>query len=112
MTKETRAKVHSKYGGRCAYCGKVIDIKAMQVDHIEPQRPYNGPGGTDDIENLNPACRRCNHYKRAHTLETFRGMIKTLHERTQQIYICKVAEDYGIIKIEPWDGKFYFECVN
>ena len=64
---------------------------------------------TDDIENLNPTCHRCNHYKRAHTLETFRGMIKTLHERTQKIYIC--AEDYGIIKIEPWDGKFYYERV-
>jgi hypothetical protein len=80
----------------------------MQVDHIEPQRI----GGADDVDNENPSCRRCNHYKRAHSLETFRGMLKTLHERTQKIYICKVAEDYGIIKVTPWDGKFYFERVT
>jgi len=38
-------------------------------------------------------------------------MLKTLHKRVMDIYICKVAEDYGIIKVEPWDGKFYFERV-
>jgi hypothetical protein len=39
-------------------------------------------------------------------------MLKTLHDRIRQIYICKVAEDYGIIKIEEWKGKFYFEKVG
>lgn len=101
MKKAERQQVYNKYGGCCAYCGKVIAYKDMQADHIVPKRQ----GGTE----YNPACRRCNHYKRAHSLETFRCMLKTLHERVRQIYICKVAEDYGIIKVEPWDGKFYFE---
>jgi len=35
--------------------------------------------------------------------------MKTLHERVKKIYICKVAEDYGIIKVEPWNGRFYYE---
>lgn len=112
MTKKLRQLVHKKYNGHCAYCGKKIEMSEMQVDHIEPQRPYNGQGGTDEINNLNPSCRRCNHYKRAHHLEEYRKMIRTIHERTQDIYICKVAEDYGVIKIEPWDGKFYFEKVG
>ncbi len=112
MKKEIRQAVHSKYDGHCAYCGKEIAIKDMQVDHIEPQRNWDKSKTREEInsfENLNPSCRRCNHYKRANNLEAFQDMIKTLHERTQDIYINKVAEDYGIIKVQPRDGKFYFE---
>ena len=100
-----RQKVYEKFNGHCAYCGKVITVKEMQVDHIVSKRRY----GTDDFENLYPACRQCNHYKRAEPLAIFRRMIKTLHGRIHKIYICKVAEDYGIIDVKEWDGKFYFE---
>lgn len=103
MTK--RQKIYAKYGGRCAYCGKEIEFKDMQIDHIEPLRL----GGSDAKKNKNPACRQCNHYKRANSLETFRRLIKTIHKRIREIYICKVAENYGIIKYQEWDGKFYFE---
>lgn len=109
MTKAERFQVYNKYGGHCAYCGKKIEYKDMQVDHIDPQRLYADKAIADRYENLNPSCRRCNHYKRAHSLETFREMLRTLHKRMRDIYINKVAEDYGIIKIEPWDGVFYFE---
>ncbi len=113
MNKKLRMQVYEKYNGHCAYCGKEIEFKDMQVDHIRPQREWieGLVEGKDinSIENLNPSCRRCNHYKRANPLEIFRYMLKSLHERVRKVYICKVAEDYGIIKIEPWDGKFYFE---
>lgn len=66
-----RQKVYDKYNGHCAYCGKAIKIKDMQVDHILPKRN----GGTDDIANLNPSCRLCNHYKRAADTETFRNVL-------------------------------------
>lgn len=105
IKKSDRIAVHKKYGGRCAYCGKLIDIKDMQVDHIKPVRL----GGKDEMDNYNPSCRRCNHYKRAHNLEFFRGMLKTIHRRLEDIYIVKVAIDYGIITIKDFDGKFYFE---
>jgi len=36
MKKINRELVHSKFGGRCAYCGVEITIKQMQVDHIVP----------------------------------------------------------------------------
>lgn len=39
-------------------------------------------------------------------------MMTTLHERVRDIYICKVAERYGVICVVPWDGKFYFEGVE
>lgn len=111
MTKAERFQVYNKYGGHCAYCGKKIEYKDMQVDHIIPQRMLYGMDRqhVDNIENLNPSCRRCNHYKRAHSLETYRGLILKLHAKVRDIYLCKVAEDYGIIKVEPWDGVFYFE---
>ena len=52
----------------------------------------------------------CNHYKRAADIETFRyvlfgGLIK----RLMKIYIFRVALDYGMITINGWDKKFYFE---
>lgn len=34
--KRIRELVYSKYGGHCAYCGKKIDIKEMQIDHFVP----------------------------------------------------------------------------
>lgn len=111
MTKEKRIQVYNKYGGHCAYCGKAIEYKDMQVDHIWPQHMMTliDKEKMNHIDNLNPSCRHCNHYKRGESLESFRQMLKTLHERVRKIYICKVAEDYGIIEIKPWDGKFYFE---
>lgn len=105
MTKAQRQHIHSKYNSHCAYCGNVIAIENMQVDHIIPKRQ----GGTNDTENLNPSCRRCNHYKRALNLEDFRDYIKTLHERITKDYITKVGIDYGIVEITPFDGMFYFE---
>ncbi len=100
-----RNKVYEKFEGHCAYCGTPIDISVMQVDHIKPKRM----GGKDEIENYNPSCRRCNHYKRALDLEVFRGMMKTLHERLMKNYIFKVAMDFGIVRINKFDGIFYFE---
>lgn len=109
MNKKDRQAVYEKYSGHCAYCGEKIEYKDMQVDHIDPQRFYADKRKADRKENLNPSCRRCNHYKRAWDLEKFRTLIKTLHERIRDIYICKVAENYGIITVREWDGKFYFE---
>jgi 5-methylcytosine-specific restriction endonuclease McrA len=114
MNKETRQQVYDKCGGRCAYCGKEIELKDMQVDHIIPQHMCIGIhiSKLTDINNLNPSCRRCNHYKRGDSLDYFRKLIKTMHDRIRQIYICKVAEDYEIIEIKEWKGKFYFERVG
>ena len=110
MTKgEKRQAVYDKYSGHCAYCGKQIEYKDMQVDHITPQRRYADKKIADRLENLNPSCRRCNHYKRTCDLEGFRELIMTLHNRIRKQYLNKVAEDYGIVEVKEWDGKFYFE---
>lgn len=121
-----RLKVYNKYSGHCSYCGKEIEFKDMQIDHAEPlmrETRYNydlkkleftgkylNPEN-ENFENLLPSCRRCNHYKRGTNIEGFRKIMNGLHERIRKNYICKVAEDFGIIKIEPFDGKFYFEKI-
>ena len=33
-----RQDVLEKYNNHCAYCGKEIDLKSMQVDHKQPRR--------------------------------------------------------------------------
>ena len=113
MTKKKRQKVYEKTGGHCGYCGKKIDIKDMQRDHMHPKRlSHLYPGNINDIENLMPSCRKCNHYKRAHSVESFRQLLLTLHGRLDKIYIYEVAARYGIVKPQVWDGTFYFEKVN
>jgi len=89
----------------------------MQVDHmtsIYEAEAYNyipkmSHSIINSFENLMPSCRRCNHYKRTETLEGFRQLMKTLYERLQSQYTIKVAIDYGIVEIKPFEGKFYFE---
>jgi 5-methylcytosine-specific restriction endonuclease McrA len=114
MKVEVRQQVHDKYCGKCAYCGNDVKYKDFQVDHIIPKESfatyrYKLDYGVDDIENLNPSCRRCNHYKRSYMLEHFRHLMQTLHERISAQYINKVAIDYGVVEIKPFDGTFYFE---
>ena len=113
-TKALRERVHQKFGGRCAYCGRSIEYGQMQVDHFLPQcrEKFYARRCKKDVhaeENLMPARRRCNHYKRARTPKQFRELMTTLHERLEALYILKVAVDFGMTAIKPFDGKFYFE---
>jgi len=113
MKKEIRTKVWEKYNHHCAYCGQEIEYRDMQVDHMEPLAwapfPNDKNSKVNSFANLMPSCRRCNHYKRAFGLEDFRRQMLTLHKRVSEQYITKVAIDYGIIEIRPFDGVFYFE---
>jgi len=108
MKKDIREKVWKKYGKRCAYCGKSLKYTDLQVDHLIAKRT----GIAEHESNYMPSCRRCNHYKRAYSLKLFREMMETLHKRVADHYINKVAIDYGIIELKPFDGKFYFERIE
>ena len=113
IKKSDRLKTYEKFKGHCAYCGKEIQYKEMRIDHIRPHRELlkaiEEGFDIDDIENLNPSCCRCNHYKRSLNLEKFREYMMSLHERIIKNYIVKVGIDYGIVNITPFSGKFYFE---
>ena len=126
MKKSDRILVYNKYGKRCSYCGKHLLYNEMQVDHLIPrcmgQKPNERASKKrikfytefhkkiENLDNLMPSCRRCNHYKRSLSLKDFRRLLRTLDERIKDHYINKVAIDYGIItSVVPWDGVFYFE---
>jgi hypothetical protein len=53
----------------CAYCGE----PANEVDHIQPRVI----GGTDDLDNLVAACRRCNAMKGKRSEALFLGQSST-----------------------------------
>jgi hypothetical protein len=77
--KHRRLKVFHHKGVKCVSCDKVgeyliagkdrggsvhVDLytknfELMTIDHIKPK----GKGGSDDIENLNPMCEKCNSKK-------------------------------------------------
>ena len=105
MKKELRQIVYQKYRGHCAYCGKKLKYSEMQVDHIVSKHF----GGENDLSNYNPSCRSCNFYMSSDSLELFRKHLLTIHKRIVKPFTARVGIDYGIVKIKPFDGKFYFE---
>lgn len=116
MTK--RERIFYKYNGLCAYTGKPLG-KDWQIDHLWPKRL----DGDNNEKNLVPAIKIINHYKRAHTLETFRLLMSDFHVRLKKlpkktkveatkkriIYMNEVARLFDITTEKPFDGKFYFE---
>ena len=114
ISKKVREAVYDKYQGHCAYCGKKLEYKDMQLDHMIPRQREHFKKYTEEeiecFENYMPSCRRCNHYKRAHSLETFREMIETIPQKlVRDSYIYKVGLDYNLIEEHPHKIEFYFE---
>lgn len=127
MKKSIREQVYNKFGGKCAYTGQPLDEK-WQVDHMHPRCYYQwriAEGDPDHIDNLMPVCRIINHYKRSHTLESWRTYISTLHVRLKKLprkttvpatirrkeYLLEVAALFGVSTDKPFNGKFYFETL-
>lgn len=99
-----RNNVLNKYNKKCAYCGNGITLEDMKIDHIIPQ----SKGGTDDLDNLMPACEICNHYKDSHNLNKFKYLLKNITKKISKLYIIKVAMRYGLIEFKEFSN-FYFE---
>lgn len=117
LSPKLREAVYHKYDKHCAYCGKEITTKDFQVDHLIPvQRERFGKYTEEQLErfeNYMPACRRCNNYKRAHSLEVFRKYIEEIPRNLKERnYIYKVGLDYNLIEEHPKKIEFYFEQVE
>lgn len=115
IPKKVRKAVYEKYNGRCAYCGKEIEMREMQVDHV---KPLAFSRGTDDVDNLLPACRRCNYYKDARSIEGFRKMLKGIPDRLKENGVrspltYNLALQYGMVVETGLDRiEFHFEKCN
>lgn len=117
LSPKVKEEVFRKYDGHCAYCGKVLAPNDFQVDHLIPvARERFGLYTSEELEtykNYMPACKRCNHYKRAHSLETFRKYIEEINYKlARDNYIYKVGLDYGLIEEHPRKIVFYFEEIE
>ena len=101
-----RENVYKRFHGRCAYCGKKITLKEMQVDHV--QSVYQG--GADSLDNYRASCRACNYYKGGGDQEYLRTQIsQTVHRLTERNFIFRMALAYGLISIHEKPIVFDFE---
>ena len=109
LTKQERLEVYRKMGGHCAYCGSVLKYEDMQVDHVKALNGWSEEG-PDTLDNMLPACRSCNHYKSAMSIESFRKMVEnmpTALERDSVTY--RNALRFGLVAPNPHPITFYFE---
>ena len=115
-----RNKIHQKFGGRCSFCGEILQDssgKFMQIDHLIPLRrnwwenscmnPEN-----ETYENLYPSCPKCNNLKNSLSLESFRNTIKDTIRQLERSSTYQRAVRFGMIEIKEWDGLFYFERIT
>jgi len=63
MSTSTRHKVYQQGNGICAICGKPVSYEEFTIDHILPL----SRGGSNDLNNLQIACRGCNELKNNRT---------------------------------------------
>lgn len=139
MNKRIRELVYSKYDGHCAYCGKKIAMKDMQVDHLyskylyscykdkiedlrlhperyteyEREHAKGFPDNIDDLDNLMPACRSCNFRKGEMQLDMFREELrKQAATEMQKRFQARQSVDYGLIEWHDHEITFYFEKIN
>ena len=117
LSSKVREAVYHKYDGHCAYCGKELTYKEFQVDHLVPvQRERFGKYTEEQLErfeNYMPACRVCNHYKRAHSLDTFRRYIEEIPIKLDRDnYIYRIGKKYNLLEEHPRKIEFYFELVE
>ena len=106
-----RDLIRKKFGGRCAYCGTKLSQErrgdnALQIDHVHPRHL----GGTDDAENLVPACRRCNHYKKTFSIDEFRRELSLIPGRlavSQPTF--RLAQRHGLIIVNDTQPTFLID---
>jgi hypothetical protein len=118
ISKKVRQQVYDKYSGHCAYCGKKLDIKDMQVDHFVS---HMNNKGIDDISNYMPSCKLCNKAKDSYTIEQFRSYIEQdaprIHfKNNRKIYGEGAIADRIVTayNLKQFGNKvaFYFEIVK
>lgn len=134
--KINREAVKNKFNGLCAYTGKPLG-EDWQVDHaipkchsiwhksIEDRKQYGVEYDCDDVQNLLPAIKIVNHYKRGESIHSFKITMSTFHKRLARLpkktskdktlkrikYMRTIAELFDITESKPFSGLFYFETL-
>lgn len=108
ISKALRLKVWEKCNKHCAYCGRELAYKDMQVDHVKSIHL----NGDNNIDNLMPSCRTCNYYKGAGGVEFLRKELRQVTKRLTKPFLNRLAMSYGMMELKEWDGKFYYETIK
>lgn len=67
-----RGDTYHKTDGKCAYCGgKLEPFGTWHIDHAKPRKQ----GGSNEFDNLWPACANCNGQKKGKTAPEFQCWI-------------------------------------
>jgi len=125
LSKEQRATLKMKFGGRCAYCGVPLGDR-WHADHLEPVHRESqiqvrdnrlsfksGPPTRpelDTIENLMPACQPCNTDKSVYDIEAWRAKLQRSCDvlmRNHALY--RHALRFGMVSETNAPVQFYFE---
>ena len=83
-----RYTVLKRAGFRCELCGISAEDRALDVDHILPRKH----GGTDDLENLQALCWKCNANKGAGDATDFRAVREGYRHREKGCPFCEIPE--------------------
>ena len=119
LQREKRLKILAKTDGLCWYCGERLTyvegapVKEMDftIDHVKPV----AHGGGNEMENLVPACKRCNSAKGDLTLDEFRrdfahGALAL--RRGQLIYLKNLGIDVTLYERKGRDCRFFGEALD
>lgn len=107
---DLRAAVWDKTGGKCWYCGiQMNPWRDFCVDHFLAR----AAGGSDEIENLVPACRSCNMRKGSRSLESLRRRLAGEVIPTFTAAQLEYLHQQGITITPPAvEYTFYFERIG
>lgn len=124
-TKRQKDALRARFGGRCGYCGQVMD--KMHADHIQPViRITSDPWGNalpaaecrmvkperNTLANMMPACAPCNLSKGGYSLEGWRDLLaRSAQIVAREKSIFRAAVRFGIVKIHEDPIVFHFEAV-
>jgi ATP adenylyltransferase len=81
---------------RCQLCGVSAEVKAIEVDHIQPRNH----GGSDEIWNLQALCYSCNATKRDRDDEDFREVEKSYGNREAGCLFCEASGKHVLAENE------------
>lgn len=117
LSKNERQVVYDRCGGHCAYCGKQIAMKDMQVDHyLSYEFGYvlaEGKGDIDSLDNMLPACRSCNYRKSGSHIEAFRRNVSRLTEVLMRDSVTyRDAVRFGQVIPSQHVQEFYYEKIG
>lgn len=87
IAREGWAEKLKLYGSRCYWCGRKLEFWEVTQDHLTP----TSRGGSDDLQNLVPACMNCNCQKNDKTAAEYREWrIKSGVDSPQFAELCSV----------------------